>query len=153
MSAVDMGNVFRRALANLTPAIEESRAVITSEELPEVLGDASELEQLMQNLLSNAIKFRGAAAPLIHVGTVRAGSTWTISVADNGIGIAAEYQERIFVVFQRLHTRAQYPGSGVGLAICKKIVERHGGHIGVVSSPGGGVTFSFTMPTVTRDLS
>jgi chemotaxis family two-component system sensor kinase Cph1 len=148
MSTVDLGIVFRRALANLTPAIEESRAEITTDALPEVLGDASELEQLLQNLLSNAIKFRGAAAPLIHVGAAKVGSIWTISVSDNGIGIAAEYHERIFVVFQRLHTRAQYPGSGVGLAICRKIVERHGGHIGVDSSPGRGAKVSFTMPAV-----
>lgn len=153
MGAVDLGVVFRHVVANLLPAIDESGAEITSDALPEVHGDASELEQLLQNLLSNAIKFRGAAAPHIHVGATRAGGTWTISISDNGIGIDAEYHERIFVVFQRLHTRAQYPGSGVGLAICKKIVERHGGHIGVESSPGRGASFSFTMPTVTGALS
>jgi two-component system, chemotaxis family, sensor kinase Cph1 len=153
MSPVDLNVVLRRVLANLAPAIDESHAEITYDALPEVLGNASELAQLLQNLLSNAIKFHAAAAPQIRVGSAKTGSTCTISVEDSGIGIAAEYHERIFVVFQRLHTRAQFGGSGVGLAISKKIVERHGGHIGVDSSLGRGAKFFFTLPAVKRDAS
>jgi signal transduction histidine kinase len=121
--------------------------VITHDPLPTVDADAAQLTQLFQNLIGNGLKFRGQAPPRIHVGCVREPwGGWRLWVQDNGIGIAPEYHERIFVIFQRLHGRDSYPGTGIGLAICKKIVERHGGTIAVESEPGVGTTFSFTLP-------
>ena len=142
---VDLEAVFTQATANLQASILESRAEVTHEPLPSVAGDAPQLVQLLQNLIGNAIKFRAEAAPRVHVSVERHARTWTFAVADNGIGIDAKYFERIFVIFQRLHTRDRYPGTGIGLAICKKIVERHGGKIWVESSPRGS-TFRFTLP-------
>jgi hypothetical protein len=126
--------------------LEESGAVITHDPLPVVRGDATQLGQLLQNLISNAIKFRGQRPPEIHVGVERRGDEWVFAVRDNGIGIEEQYFERIFLVFQRLHTQAEYPGTGIGLAVCKRIVERHGGRIWVESEPGQGATFYFTLP-------
>jgi len=143
----DCNAIVEAAIAQLRLAIEDSGARITHGSLPTVMGDATQLLQLFQNLLSNAIKFhRRGVPPVVHVDAQPWDGAWRFSVHDNGIGIAAEYFERIFVLFQRLHGRGEYPGTGIGLAICKKIVERHGGGIAVQSQPGEGSTFSFTLP-------
>jgi PAS domain S-box-containing protein len=135
-----------RALANLHGSLEEAGAVVTSDALPTVRADESQLAQLFQNLVGNAVKFRGNAPPLIHVGAERQKGGWLFSVRDNGIGLDPRHGEEIFEVFRRLHGRARYPGTGIGLAICKRIVERHGGRIRVESRPGEGATFLFTLP-------
>jgi two-component system sensor histidine kinase/response regulator len=141
----DCNAVFATALSHLRLAIADSGAVITHDPLPTLMGDASQLLQLFQNLLANAIKFRSAETPRVHMRAERLEDTWRFTVRDNGIGIAPEYFERIFVLFQRLHGRGAYPGTGIGLAICKKVVERHGGHIEVQSTPDEGSTFTFTL--------
>jgi len=142
----DAHAVLGMAIRNLTAAIGEAHAVITSDDLPTVTADASQLVLLFQNLLSNAIKFRRGEQPRIHVSARRDGREWRFAVKDNGIGIEAQYAERVFVIFQRLHTKEEYSGTGIGLAICKRIVERHGGRIWFESSPGSGTTFFFTIP-------
>ncbi|MBF8285996.1 MAG: PAS sensor protein, partial [Anaerolineales bacterium] len=139
-------DVLGQALASLQVALQEQAALVTNDDLPVVVGDASQLVQLFQNLIGNAIKFRGEAPPRVHVSARDAGREWVFSVRDNGIGFSPQFAERIFVIFQRLHTKAEYPGTGIGLAICKKIVERHGGRIWVESQPGEGTTFYFTLP-------
>jgi PAS domain S-box-containing protein len=142
----DASAVFQGALASLKLAIEESGAAVTQDPLPLVLADAGQLEHLFLNLVGNALKFRGAAPPRVHVSAVTHDSKWCFSVQDNGIGIEPQYFDRIFVIFQRLHGRENYPGTGIGLAIAKKIVERHGGRIWVESEPDRGTTFFFTLP-------
>jgi light-regulated signal transduction histidine kinase (bacteriophytochrome) len=144
----DCQAIFREARDNLMKVIEESGAVITHDPLPMVLGDEVQLIQLFQNLVANAIKFRGQEAPQIQVSAEIRGQEWVFAIKDNGIGIAPEHQERIFSIFQRLHHRSEYPGTGIGLAICKKIVERHGGRIWMESQPGKGSTFYFSIPEV-----
>lgn len=134
------------ALANLRVVLDESGATLEHEELPLVRADARQLTQLFQNLVGNALKFRSSTPPRIQVTAARVGDQVEFAVHDNGIGIEPEYAERIFVLFQRLHTREEYPGTGIGLAICKKIVERHGGQIWVESTLGQGATFHFTLP-------
>jgi len=126
--------------------IKESGVRVTHGPLPEVMGDDTQLVQLFQNLVGNAVKFRSAASPQIHISSAPADGHWQFSVKDNGIGIDPAQFERIFQIFQRLHTRSEYPGTGIGLAVCKRIVERHGGRIWVESQPGQGSTFSFTLP-------
>jgi light-regulated signal transduction histidine kinase (bacteriophytochrome) len=138
--------VLARTLLNLKTAIDESGAQVTQDQLPTVPGDELQLGQLLQNLIGNAIKYRGQRPAEIRVGCERDGEMWRFAVTDNGIGIDPEYTERIFVIFQRLHTRQEYPGTGIGLAICKKIVERHRGKIWVESEPGKGSTLYFTLP-------
>ncbi|HEV7816547.1 MAG TPA: ATP-binding protein [Janthinobacterium sp.] len=132
----------------LRAAIKESGAEIQSTVLPVVMGDKAQLTQLFQNLLANAIKFCGPQAPRISVRAEPDGNGWRIEVEDSGIGIEPEYFDRIFVMFQRLHARSAYPGTGVGLAICKKIVERHGGRIWVEAAPEQGTVFKFTLPQI-----
>jgi signal transduction histidine kinase len=143
---VAMASVLDTALSNLRLAIEESGAHIQIGMLPQVQGDAMQLVQLVQNLVANAIKFRGKEPPRVEIGATREGDHWHLMVRDNGIGIAPAYFERIFVLFQRLHGRATYPGTGIGLALCKRIVERHGGRIWVESEPDRGAAFHFTLP-------
>jgi PAS domain S-box-containing protein len=143
---IDCETVLNQSLDNLKVAIEENGAVVTHDPLPIVMADHPQLVQLFQNLIGNAIKFRGNEPPRIHVSASRNGNGWTFSVCDNGIGIAPEYAKRIFVIFQRLHSREKYPGTGIGLAICQKIVERHGGRIWVESEVEKGATFYFTLP-------
>jgi PAS domain S-box-containing protein len=136
----------KKAITNLRAAIEESGAAVTWGPLPAVDADEMQLAQLFQNLMGNALKFRGQRVPRIHVSALEEGGEWQLTVADNGIGIEPQYFERIFLLFQRLHTMGEYPGTGIGLAICKKVVERHGGRIWVSSTPGEGSQFHFTLP-------
>jgi PAS domain S-box-containing protein len=143
---VDLNIVLTRALGNLEVSLSETGALVTHDPLPTVFADRGQMIRLLQNLLGNALKFHGSAKPTIHLGVERADNAWRISVRDNGIGIPSEYLERIFILFQRLHTRTEYPGTGMGLAICKKIVERHGGQISAQSEPAVGSTFQFTLP-------
>lgn len=135
------------ALSNLELAIKDAGAQISRDPMPKILGDETQLIQLLQNLVGNAIKFRKPdQLPAVRIGATRIGKAWQFSVQDNGIGISPEYFERIFIIFQRLHAKTDYPGTGIGLALCKKIVERHGGRIWVESRPGEGTTFHFTVP-------
>jgi PAS domain S-box-containing protein len=160
LEAVDAEKVLADVCANLKLAIEEAGAIVTHDRLPVVMADATQLMQLLQNLIANAIKFRGPRRPAVHVGARPVGfppvdgraphsPEWMFSVEDNGIGIEPAYYERIFVIFQRLHTRDEYPGTGLGLALCKKIVERHGGRIWVESTLGRGSKFFFTLAGAT----
>ena len=143
---INCETILQEALDNLKVTMEESGAVVTHDPLPTVMADNPQLVELFQNLIGNAIKFRGDEPPRVHISASRNGNGWIFSVCDNGIGIAPEYAERIFIIFQRLHGRNEYPGTGIGLAVCKKIVERHGGRIWVESEPKKGATFYFTLP-------
>ena len=144
---VDSNQLVDQVVRDLAAAVQDSNATIIRDDLPAVQGDPTQLRQLFQNLIANGIKFhRPDETPHVHISAMRERGTWTFSVSDNGIGIEPQYQQRIFALFQRLHTRADYPGTGIGLAICKKIVERHGGQISVESQPGHGTTFRFTLP-------
>jgi PAS domain S-box-containing protein len=142
----DCARVLEQVQANLAVTLADADATITAGSLPTLLADASQIAQLFQNLISNAIKFHGAEPPQIHISATRRDREWVFAVRDNGIGIDPQYVERIFVIFQRLHTRAEYPGTGIGLAICKKIVDYHGGQMWIESQPGEGTTFLFTIP-------
>ncbi|SFC76702.1 PAS domain S-box-containing protein [Halobiforma haloterrestris] len=145
---VDLDAVLEDARADLQFRIEEHDAEIMIEELPEVKGDESQLRQLFQNLLDNAIEYSGEEPPRVHISAAQEGSTWQISVRDEGIGIDPEDQERIFEIFQRLHTREEHEGTGVGLALCERIVDHHGGEIQVESEAGAGTTFTISLPAV-----
>jgi PAS domain S-box-containing protein len=143
---VRLDEALGQAVANLQMAIRENGALVSHDELPTVLADSTQMAQLFQNLIGNAIKFRSERPALIHISAVRTGKAWTFSVRDNGIGFEPECADRIFAPFQRLHTRDKYDGNGIGLGICRKIVERHHGKIWAESKPGGGSTFFFTIP-------
>jgi light-regulated signal transduction histidine kinase (bacteriophytochrome) len=143
----DAEAVLKRTLNVLERAIEETEADVTHDPLPTVMADKAQLAQVFQNLVANAIKFRREdVPPRVHISAEREDDEWVFSVADNGIGIDPEQADRIFQIFQRLHTREEYEGTGIGLALCKRIVERHGGRIWVESKPGEGSTFTFTLP-------
>ncbi|MEH2432977.1 MAG: GAF domain-containing protein [Nostoc sp.] len=158
--SVNCSIVLEQAIANLEIAIADSKAIVTHDSLPEVMADATQLIQVFQNLIGNAIKFCRHQQPRIHIGVGKPDANpngeslnvipsvdeWLFWVRDNGIGLESQYAERIFIIFQRLHGRDKYPGTGIGLAICKKIIERHGGRIWVESKPGQGSTFYFTIP-------
>jgi light-regulated signal transduction histidine kinase (bacteriophytochrome) len=141
-------DALEKALRNLRAAIGESKAIVTHDSLPAIMTDETQLVQVLQNLVGNAIKYRSAEAPHVHVAAAKNGDQeWIFSVRDNGLGIAPEYFERIFILFQRLHGQKEFEGTGIGLAVCKKIVERLGGRIWVESQPGNGSTFFFTLPS------
>jgi two-component system sensor kinase len=144
--SINCNNVVDQALANLSLRIEETEAKVTRDELPAVHGDPTQLLQLFQNLIGNAIKFRGERQPHVHITAEREDSKWLFKIRDNGIGMEPENYERVFLIFQRLHNRESYAGTGIGLAVCKKTVEQHGGQIWVESELGQGSTFYFTLP-------
>lgn len=143
---VDFAAVFADAVDNLKVSIDESGAVVTAGDLPRIPADAGQMAQVFQNLIGNAVKFRGSKAPRVQTSAVEAEDAWVFAVMDNGIGIPAEHLDRIFGMFQRLHGSSEYPGTGIGLAICKRIIERHGGQIWATSQPGEGSTFYFSIP-------
>lgn len=144
--SVDCSEILNSVLSDLKVMITETGARINSGKLPVITADPSQMRQLFQNLISNSIKFRGTSVPEISISAVRKNSEWEFSFSDNGIGIDPRQTERIFVIFQRLHTREEYPGTGIGLAVCKRIVEHHGGSISVESEKGKGTRFYFTIP-------
>lgn len=146
LEACESAIALERGLSNLRLAIDESGAVVTHDPMPKLTADVSQLTQLFQNLIGNAIKFRSEASPTVHVGVEKKSGEWLFSVRDNGIGIAPDYFDRIFIIFQRLHGKHEYPGTGIGLSVCKKIVDRHSGKIWIESEPGKGTVFYFTLP-------
>jgi PAS domain S-box-containing protein len=145
MAAVDLNQAAALALANLAMLLQDSQAKVTIEPLPTVSGDRTLLTQLLQNLINNAIKFRGDRTPEVHVSSQPQGDFHRITVRDNGIGIAQEHHAKVFQIFKRLHSREQYEGTGIGLAVCKRVVEKHGGEIWIESTPGQGSAFHFTL--------
>ncbi len=147
---VDANETLSKVLANLKAAIEESGDTVSSGTLPCVRVHSFQLEQLFQNLIGNAIRYRSPQPPVIEVAAEQREGFWRFSVRDNGIGIEPQYKEQIFGMFKRLHSSAKYPGTGMGLAICQRIVERAGGRIWVESEPGIGATFFFTLPATRR---
>jgi light-regulated signal transduction histidine kinase (bacteriophytochrome) len=147
----DVNHVVNVVIANLNAAIEESAAVLTCDELPTIMGDSTQLTQLFQNLISNAIKFRSDRTPEIHISAEQTDDSWNFSIRDNGIGINNDYLDRIFIIFRRLHARDEFSGTGMGLAICKRIAERHGGQIWAESQEGQGSTFFVSIPSVAQD--
>ena len=142
----DCNHVLQRTLRGLQMAIQEKHAEVTSDHLPTVMADSIQMGRLFQNLIGNGIRFQEGRTPHVHVSSERLNGEWHFSVKDNGIGLDPQYAERIFAIFQRLHGKREYPGTGIGLAICKRIVERHGGRIWAESTPGAGSTFHFTIP-------
>jgi PAS domain S-box-containing protein len=141
----------KSAMQNIKYVMEETRGTIIYGEMPSVIADETQMTQLFQNLIGNALKFHGEEAPQVEISAVRKGDDWIFSLRDNGIGIDPQYKDRIFEIFQRLHTSEEYEGTGIGLAIAKKIVERHDGRIWMESEPGKGSTFNFTLPVEAKD--
>lgn len=150
--SVDCNVVVDEVMRGLSAAIDESQATVTRDDLPTLFADRIQLGQLFQNLIVNAIKFRGEEPLHVHVGVEQQNGQWRFSIRDNGIGIDPQYQEQIFEVFRRLHRGEEYPGTGIGLAICRRVVHRHGGDISVESQPGEGSTFFFTIPVGGPDI-
>jgi light-regulated signal transduction histidine kinase (bacteriophytochrome) len=146
LKSVDSNTIVRRAMGNLQLRIEENDAQVVFDKLPQIQADKGQLVQLLQNLIDNAIKFRSVETPIIEISVKKQKNDWLFAVRDNGIGIDPQYKEKIFAIFQRLHSKKKLAGTGIGLAICKRIVERHGGRIWVESTPGKGSTFYFTLP-------
>lgn len=146
MVTIDTGTAVKTAIGNLSSSIADSGAVITVDPLPAITGDLIQITMVFQNLLSNAIKFHGKKHPVVHIGSEKEGGSWVFSVRDNGVGIDPEYHDKIFEIFQRLHASREYEGTGIGLAICKRVIERHGGKIWVESELGKGSTFYFMIP-------
>jgi signal transduction histidine kinase len=149
---VDLDDVVRHVVDSFSERIEETNALVVAEDLPTVRGEATLLSAVFQNLISNALKFRGSHDPVVNIKAERDGDLWTFSVHDNGIGIEPEYADRIFIIFQRLHPKDAYPGTGIGLAMCRKIVEYHGGTIWLRTDVDAGTTFQFTLPVAPEDL-
>ena len=148
----DCNLLVQEALSNLSMAIEESGATVTYGTLPKISADGPLLLQVFQNLIANAIKFHGETAPTVDIRAEKNGTEWVLSCTDNGIGISPEHAEVVFTIFKRLHTRSEYPGNGIGLSLCKRIIEHHGGTIRVESKPGEGSSFRFTLPIGIADL-
>ena len=148
LTPTDTDAVLREILSNLEVAIDESNAQVVFSDLPSVMGDPSQLRQLFQNIIGNALKFRSESRPRVELGALRDGDQWTFSIRDNGVGFDQRYAERIFGVFKRLHRNAEIPGTGIGLAICQRIIDRHGGRIWAESKLGEGSCFYFTLPAV-----
>ena len=142
----DCNSVLGQVITDLSVTIEQNNVIITNDDLPTVMADVSQMQELFKNLVGNAIKFRSEHAPRVHLSAKQKGNKWLFSVQDNGLGIDPQYKDKIFLIFQRLHSKEEYPGTGIGLAICKRIVERHGGKIWVDSNVGKGSTFYFTLP-------
>jgi hypothetical protein len=146
MVEVDCDRLVSRLVESMAFTIESAEGLVTHDRLPSIIAHESSLVQLFQNLIGNALKFRGEQPPRIHISARQVDNEWVFSVRDNGIGIEPQYRERIFMIFQRLHARDKYPGTGIGLSICKKIVENLGGRIWMESEPGQGTTFTFAVP-------
>lgn len=146
VKSTDCNAVLGKVVANLSVTIEQNNVIITNDDLPTVMADASQMQGVFNNLVGNAIKFRSEHAPRVHISAKQDRNKWLFSVQDNGLGIDPQYKDKIFLIFQRLHSKEEYPGTGIGLAICKRIVEHHGGKIWFDSDVGKGSTFYFTLP-------
>jgi light-regulated signal transduction histidine kinase (bacteriophytochrome) len=146
LNPTDLEPIYKEVLSNLKVSIDENKAIISHDPLPVVMADKTQISQVFQNLINNAIKFRSNDQPKINISVKKEENQWIFAVHDNGIGINPKHSDRIFEVFKRLHKKREYTGTGIGLAICKKIIERHGGHIWVESELGKGSIFYFTLP-------